>query len=75
MQTPKASNPKVAKLTDEDDALLNHLRAVALLKSWPGNWSDRGAAIRAAMDKLVAMLPADERELLGVPEPEHAQAA
>lgn len=75
MQTSKPSNPNIAKLTDEDDDLLNHLRAVALLKKWPGDWSNRGVAIRAAMDKLVSMLPAEEREMLGVPDQEHSVVA
>jgi hypothetical protein len=71
MQTSKAPNPNIAKLTDQDDDLLNQLRAVAQLKRWPGNWSNRGAAIRASMDRLITLLPAEEREMLTVPENEH----
>ncbi|HLP42717.1 MAG TPA: hypothetical protein VK465_14500 [Fibrobacteria bacterium] len=75
MQQPKPSNSNIAKLSDGDEDLLRQLRAVAALRRWPGDWSNRAAAVRATMDKLVSLLPAEEREMLSIPEPTEAQVA
>lgn len=71
MTDPKTPTPANlnAKLTGDDVLMLDRIRALALLRGWPGDWSgNRGECIRALMDKLVLMLPSLERELLDLPE-------